>query len=174
MNAITTRLLSKGIEQVAGSGVGIDEDGGLCFPDGLTPKRVHRFIEIVLAQDFETPKSALAALFARVGVPSAAIEALREVLTDDASLDVSAIAKHPVALARSLPSVRQIPVAFRTFLVEGLGFATEKDGTLEEAVVSTRKGAARALGCKARWDAILAEKDGVGEIARGWRERSAP
>lgn len=170
MNALASRLVSKTIEQVAGSGVGIDEAGRLCFPDGLDPKRVHRFIELVLAKDFETPKAALEALFDRVGVPRPAIDALREVLTAEAAIDLRAIGRHPVALARTLPSVRQIPVAFRRFLIDGLGFATEADATLEQAVVSTREGAAKALGCAAGWDTILDEPEAVSELARAWRE----
>ena len=170
MNPLTRRLISKTIEQVAGSGVGIDAAGRLTYPDGLNPNRVHRFIELVMAERFDSPRSALHALFASVGVPRPGIEALDEVLRDDGALDLSAIGRHPIHLAASLPSVRQIPEYFRRFLIEGLGFANAEDATLEEAAISTRKGAAAALGCEPTWDAILAEPERVGALARPWRE----
>jgi hypothetical protein len=173
MNAITRRLISKTMEQVAGSGVGIDADGRLCFPDGLDPEHVHRFIELVMDDEFASPKAAMEALFERVGVPKPAIDSLGEVLTTEGSLHLSAIGRHPIRLAASLPSVRQIPEAFRRFLVDGLGFASETDQTLQEAVISTRVGAARALGCKASWDAILGEGARVSEFGKGWREKTA-
>ncbi len=116
MRALTRRLVSKAIEQVAGSGVGVDANGRLLYPDGLNPARVHRFIELVMAEHFASPKAALEALFRRVGVPDRAIEA---------------------------------------------------------AAIGTRKGAAAALGCEASWDAILAQGEAVGELARGWRARTA-
>lgn len=175
MNALTRRLVSKAIEQVAGSGVGVDAAGRLVYPDGLNPDRVHRFIELVLAERFASPKAAIEALFARVGVPERAIEALDEVLTEDGALELAAIARHPIHLAAALPSVRQIPDCFRRFLIDGLGFADERDATLEQAAIASRQGAARALGCEPTWDAILARGEAVGELARSWREgRPAP
>ena len=170
MHALTRRLVSKAIEQVAGSGVSIDANGRLSYPDGLNPARVHRFIELVMAERFASPKVALEALFESVGVPDRAIEALVDVLTEDGALQLGAIGRHPIHLAAALPSVRQIPEHFRRFLIDGLGFADESDSTLEEAAIGTRKGAAAALGCEASWDSILAQGDGVGELARGWRE----
>lgn len=170
MNPLTRRLISKAIEQVAGSGVGVDDRGRLYYPDGLEPDRVHRFIELVMAERFESPRAALHALFESVGVPRRAIEALDEVLQDDGAIDLSAIGRHPVHLAASLPSVRQIPDHFRRFLIDGLGFADAEDVTLEQAAISTRKGAAAALGVEADWDAILAEPEAVSALARPWRE----
>ena len=161
------------MEQVAGSGVGIDADGKLCFPDGLDPHQVHRFIELVMDSEFANPKEAMQALFGRVGVPQRAIDALGEVLTDQGSLNLSAIGLHPIRLAGSLPSVRQIPEAFRNFLVDGLGFATEADETLQEAAISTRLGAAHALGCAESWGAILGEAARVRDFGKEWREKTA-
>lgn len=172
MNALTRRLVSKAIEQVAGSGVGVDANGRIAYPDGLNPARVHRFIELVMAERFASPKVALEALFESVGVPDRAIEALVAVLTEDGALQLGAIGRHPVALAAALPSVRQIPEHFRRFLIDGLGFADESASTLEEAAIRTRQGAAAALGCDPSWDSILAQGDTVGDLARGWRERA--
>jgi hypothetical protein len=172
MSGIVRRLVSKAIEQVAGSGVGIDESGRLYFPDGLDPERVHRFIELVTAKRFATPKSALVELFERVGVPASAIEALEEVLSDEGQLLWAEIGRHPLHLGGSLPAVREIPIHFRRFLVEGLGLADENDDTLEEAAVSTRLRAAEAFGCDPTWDEILARPDEVGELAKRWRESS--
>jgi hypothetical protein len=170
MRALTRRLVSKAIEQVAGSGVGVDANGRLLYPDGLNPARVHRIIELVMAEPFASPKAALEALFRKVGVPDRAVDALVAVLTDDAGLQLGVIGRHPIHLAAALPSVRQIPEYFRRFLIDGLGLANESASTLEAAAIATRKGAATALGCEASWDAILARGAAVGELARGWRE----
>lgn len=167
------RLATRAIEQVAGSGVGIDDEGRLYFPDGLDPPRVHRFIELVLDQRFPSPKQALRALFARVGVAATAVQALEEVLAEDGTIVWSEVGKHPVHLSGALPKLRQIPVHFRAFLVDGLGLADEEDGTLERAVVSTRQAAAERIGCEPSWDAILAEPDAVEALARDWRQRTA-
>lgn len=172
MRALTRRLISKAIEQVAGSGVGVDANGRLLYPDGLNPARVHRFIELVMDQRFACPKAALEALFRRVGVPDRAVEALIDVVTDDGGLQLAVIGRHPIHLAAALPSLRQIPESFRRFLIDGLGFANESDSTLEAAAIATRKGAAAAVGCEASWDAILEQGETVGELARGWRERA--
>jgi hypothetical protein len=170
MNALTRRLVSKAIEQVAGSGVSVDQDGRLAYPDGLNPDRVHRLIELVMAERFTSPKVAIEALFESVGVPARAIEALDAVLTEDGALQLAAIGRHPIHLAAALPSVRQIPDYFRRFLIDGLGFADENDATLEQAAIASRKGAAGALACEPSWDAILARGEAVGELARRWRE----
>jgi hypothetical protein len=172
MSRITSRLISRAIEQIAGSGVGIDESGRLYFPDGLDSVRVHRFIELVMEQQYRSPKAAMKALFARVGVPAPAIEALDKVLNEDASLAISAIGRHPLELSAALPSVREIPVHFRRFLVEGLGLAHASDATLEQAAVSTRKQAAREIGCETNWDAILDRGDEVGALAQRWRDQT--
>jgi hypothetical protein len=173
MNPLTRRLVSNAIQQVAGHGVGLDPDGRLCFPDGLDPERVHRFIELVMDESHESPKAALKALFERVGVPRAAIDALDEVLTEEAALEMRSIGRKAFSLGAALPSVREIPVHFRRFLIDGLGFASEADANLEEAVVSTRKGAAASLGCAPHWDAILEHADELPELGRAWRESTA-
>lgn len=123
-----------------------------------------------MAQQYPSPKTALRALFERIRVPAAAVEAFDEVLSDDGTIVFSAIGRHPLHLGAALPSVREIPVHFRRFLVEGLRLAEPSDATLEQAVVSTRRQAAAALGCEASWDAILERPDEVRELARRWRE----
>ncbi len=172
MNAVVRQIVSKSMKQVAGHGVGLDESNRLCFPDGLDPDRVHRFIDLVMDERHPTPLAALRALFEQVGVPAAAIEALGEVLTDDGALDLNGIGRRPVHLAASLPSVRQIPEAFRRFLVDGLGLAKADDETLEEAVVSTREQAAASIGCAPDWDAILGHETAVRALSAQWRERA--
>lgn len=173
MRALTRRLISKAIEQVAGSGVGVDANGRLLYPDGLNPARVHRFIELVMAEPFASPKAALEALFRRIDVPERAIEAMVEVLTEDGGLQLGAIGRHPIHLAAALPSLRQMSECFRRFLIDGLGLANGSAATLEAAAIGTREGAAAALGCEASWDAILAQGEAVGELARSWRARTA-
>lgn len=173
MSGVLRRLVSKAIEQVAGSGVGIDESGHLFFPDGLDPERVHRFIELVTARTYANPKAAMTALFERVGVPANAVEALGVVLSEDGTLVWAAVARRSLHLGGALPAVREIPVHFRRFLVDGLRLAKESDATLEEAVVSTRRQAAKAIGCAPSWDEILARPDEVGELAKRWREANS-
>jgi len=170
MNPILRRLVSRSMEQLAGHGVGLDRDDRLCFPDGLDPDRAHRFIDLVMAEVHDSPRVALHHLFRRVGVPEGAVVALDDILTDEGRIDFRAIARHPVELASVVPILRHVPEAFRRFLIEGLGFADEDDGTLEQAVVSTRIRAAEAIGCAADWDAILREEDAVRALSRAWRE----
>lgn len=169
MNPVVRRIVSKSMEQFAGHGVGLDADDRLCFPDGLDPDRAHRFIDLVMDEPHACPREALRALFERVRVPKPAIEALDEVLTDDGRLDLAAIGRHPVHLAASLPSVRAIPDAFRSFLVDGLGFADDDCATLEAAVVSTRERSAEAIGCAPSWDVILEHGDQVRALSEAWR-----
>lgn len=163
------RLVSKALEQFAGSGVGIDDDGRLCLPDGLDPSRTHRFIELVMARGYESPKAAMHDLFRRVGVAPSAISALEELLGDEGHLDLSVIGHSPVLIGRTLPRFLDIPVRFRLFLIEGLGLADPDGKTLEDAVVSARERAAARLGCEPCWDAILSHPREVGELARPWR-----
>jgi len=163
------RLVSKALEQFAGSGVGIDDDGRLCLPDGLDASRTHRFIELVMARDYESPKAAMHDLFRCVGVAPRAIEALEEMLGDEGHLDWSTIGQSPVKIGTTLPRFLEIPACFRSFLIDGLELADRRGQTLEEAVVSTRIRAAAQLGCKPSWDAILSHPDEVSELARHWR-----
>ena len=169
MSRIVQRLMSKMIEQFAGSGVGVDDDGRILLPDGLDTDRMHRFIELVSARSYASPKAALHGLFARVGVAEAAIEALNEILGDRGELDWAAIGRPPFKLSAALPRFLEIPVRFRNFLVEDLALADEGGETLEDAVVSTRFRAADLLGCEPNWEAILSHSDGVVELASDWR-----
>ena len=169
MSRMMRRLVSKTLEQFAGSGVGVDEDGRLCLPDGLDADRVHRFIELCVGRAYESPKAAMHDLFSRVGVAPAAIVALNEILGERGHLDWSAIGRSPLKLGASVPRFLEIPVRFRTFLVEGLGLADPNSQTLEEAVVSTRLRTAAHLGCEPCWDAILSRPTEVTALASGWR-----
>jgi hypothetical protein len=130
---------------------------------------MHRFIELVSALSFASPKAALHDLFARVGVADAAIEALNEILGDGGELDWAGIGRHPFKLSIALPRFVEIPGRFRKFLIEDLALADPDGETLEDAVVSTRLRAAELLGCEPSWDAILSRSEGVSELARDWR-----
>ena len=173
MNRFMQRLVSKTVEQFAGSGVGVDDAGRLCLPDGLNADRVHRFIELVSAQSFDSPKEALHDLFARVGVAPAAVHALNEMLGDEGHLDFRALGNNPLRLSAAVPRLLEIPSLFRRFLVHDLGLGDPRGATLEQAVVSTRRSAAARLGCEADWDEILARPVEVSRLARPWRERAA-
>jgi hypothetical protein len=173
MNGIARRLMSKTLAQFAGSGVGIDEDGRLCLPDGLNADRVHRFIELCVGCSYESPKAAMHDLFHRVGVAPAALVALDEILGEHGELDWAAIGRSPLKLSVTLPRFLEIPMCFRGFLVDGLGLADPSGRTLEEAVVSTRKRAAAHLGCEPKWDAILARPEAVMQLTSGWRRQAA-
>ena len=163
------RTVSRVIEQLAGSGVGLDDDGRLCLPDGLDVRRTHRFIELVMARAYDSPKDALHDLFGRVGVAPGAIDLLEELIGEEGQLEWSAIGHSPLKLGATLPRFLEISTRFRQFLVEGLGLADPEDETLEQAVVSTRERVAQQLGCEPSWDAILAHPTGVSELARPWR-----
>lgn len=169
MSRLLQRLMSKTVEQFAGSGVGVDDDGRIFLPDGLDTGRMHRFIELVSARSYASPKAALHDLFARVGVAEAAIKSLNEILGEQGELDWASIARHPFRLSVALPRFLEIPGRFRRFLVEDLALADADGETLEDAVVSSRLRAAKLLGCEPTWDAILSDSDGVGELARDWR-----
>ena len=174
MNPIVRRLVSKSMEQLAGHGVGLDRDDRLCFPDGLDPDRAHRFIDLVMAEEHDSPRAALHHLFGRVGVPEDAVRALGQILTEEGRIDFRFLARHPVELASAIPSLREVPEAFRRFLIDGLSLADEDDATLDDAVVSARLRAAEAIGCEPDWDAILREEDAVRALSRDWREGRRP
>jgi hypothetical protein len=174
MNEMVRRLVSKVVEKFAGSGVEIDPEGRLCLPDGLDADRAHRFIELCLEQTFANPKAALNALFERVGITPSALTVLDEVIGEQGELDLHAVARRPLKLSAAVSSLLEIPTRIHGFLVEGLALAGSDCDTLEEAVVATRRGAAERFDCPASWDAILARPDDVAEVARAWRERSAP
>lgn len=172
MNEAVRRLVSKVVEKFAGSGVEVDASGRLCLPDGLDTTRMHRFIELVLDEQMETPKAALNELFGRVGIAPAALKVLDQIVGDQGEIDLNAIARNPVKLSMAVPRFLEIPVRFRSFLIDDLGLADPKCETLEDAVVSTRRRAAKRIGCKASWDEILARPKEVEELARPWREAS--
>ncbi|MCP4038611.1 MAG: hypothetical protein GY944_08720 [bacterium] len=157
------------MKQFVGSGVAIDRDGRLCLPDGLDPDRVHRFIELCMADSFDSPKSAMHSLFGHVGVAPEAIAALNDVLGDAGDLDWSAIGRSPMKLSLAVPRLLDIPHRFRAFLVEGLALADPASTNLEQAVVSTRVTVASSVGCRAHWDTILQHTDAVSELASDWR-----
>jgi hypothetical protein len=172
MNEIVRRLVSKVVEKFAGSGVEIDKNGHLCLPDGLDTRRMHRFIELCLDETLDNPKAALNELFARVGIAPAALAALDQIVGEQGDLDFHAIARNPVKLSVAVPRFLEIPIRFRSFLIDDLGLADASCATLEDAVVSTRHRAAEKLGCGPSWDEILARPAEVGALARPWREQS--
>jgi len=172
MNEAARRLVSKVVEKFAGSGVEIDSAGRLSLPDGLETERMHRFIELCLGESLATPKAALNALFEKVGIAPAALAVLEQVIGDRGELYFHAIARNPIRLSLAVPRLLEIPVRFRRFLIEDLGLADAGCATLEEAVVSTRRRAARKIGCEPTWDEILARPAEVEALSRPWRERS--
>lgn len=172
MNEIVRRLISKVVEKFAGSGVEIDQAGRLCLPDGLDTDRMQRFIELCLDEQLDSPKAALNRLFERVGIAPAALAALDQIVGDEGQLDFQAIARSPVKLSLAVPRFLEIPVRFRSFLIEDLGLADPACDTLEDAVVSTRHRAAAKIGCEPSWDEILARSAEVEALTRPWRERS--
>lgn len=156
-----------------GSGVTIDDRGRLCLPDGLNPPRVHRFIELCMQESHAHPRAAMHALFGRIGVPTRAVKLLNEILDERGDIELGAVARRSTHLMASLHEFQQIPVRFRDFLVEDLALADAVCENLEEAVASARQAAAERMGCRPTWDAILEDVNGVGELARPWRERVA-
>jgi hypothetical protein len=172
MNEVVRRLVSKVVEKFAGSGVEVDASGRLCLPDGLDTSRMHRFIELCLDEKQDSPKAALNTLFARVGIAPAALTALDQIIGDEGVLDFHAIALSPIRLSRAVPHFLEIPVRFRSFLIEDLGLADPTCVTLEDAVVSTRHQAAKKIGCAPSWEEILARPKEVEALTRSWRDRS--
>jgi len=169
MRWIARRVLNAVMTSFVDTGVTIDEAGRLCLPDGLTPDRVHRFIEHCTRERYPHPRAALHALFRRVGVPPRAVGLLDEIVHDQGDLDLGAIARHGPRLTAALPQLLEIPERFRAFLVEDLALADPASPSLEAAVASARRRAADRLDCAPEWDALLARGDGIAEIARPWR-----
>jgi hypothetical protein len=170
MNEVVRRLVTRVVEKFAGSGVEVDAAGRLCLPDGLDTKRMHRFIELCLDQTLDDPKTALIALFRRVGIARPALRALDQVVGPHGDLDFQAIARHSVSLGLAVRHLLEIPVRFRCFLIEDLALADPGCATLEEAVVSTRRAAAEKIGCRPAWDEILDHPAEVSALARAWRD----
>jgi hypothetical protein len=170
MNEVVRRLVSKVVEKFAGSGVEVDEAGRLCLPDGLDTRRMQQFIELCLGESQDSPKAALNQLFSRVGIAPAALSALDQIVGEQGELDFHAIARNPLRLSKSVPRFLEIPIRFRSFLIDDLGLADPSCVTLEEAVVSTRHRAATKIGCEPSWNEILAHPAEVEALVRPWRE----
>ena len=170
MDKVAQQLVSKMMQQFAGSGVSLDRGGRLMLPDGLDVERVHRFAELVLVEEYANPKQAFGELFSAVGVAQKAVSALDLMLGEGGEIDLAAVGAHPIRVGAALPRMLEIPKLFRVFLIDGLSIGDPRCKSLDKAVVSARKGAAKQLGCRAHWDEILEYPDEVGEIAREWRE----
>jgi hypothetical protein len=172
-NWIVRRVMNASMSAFVGSGVSVDDRGRLCMPDGLTPDRIHRFIEMCLDERYDAPRAALHALFARIGVSPRIVRLLNHILEDGGDLDWRAVALHSTALLGSLAEFQQIPVRFRDFLVVDLALADPTCESLDHAVASARCAAAERVACAPTWDAILENGDAVSELARPWRESVA-
>jgi hypothetical protein len=173
MNRILQRIVNTVMDAFVGSGVRIDEEGRLCLPDGLCPDRVHRFIELVMSERFRSPREAMHALFARLGMSPRAVGLLDEVIDSRGDIEIRRATRHAGALVAALPEFKQIPARFRDFLVDDLALAEDSCETLEQAVVSARESAAAHLDCEPTWDAILDNADALGDLTRAWRDRVA-
>ncbi|MDJ0785198.1 MAG: hypothetical protein QNK05_00230 [Myxococcota bacterium] len=166
---LLNRLMGRAMGTFVAQGVSIDDDGRLCLPDGLTPDRVQRFIELCVGAEFACPRDAMHDLFARVGVSPRVLAILNQIIHDDGDVDLSAIAHHWREAAGALPAFHEIPTRFRDFLVRDLAIADPESRTLLQAVTSTRRNAAKKLGCRADWDQILDLPEGVSALAAPWR-----
>ena len=166
MNRVVRRVINRVMGAFVGAGVGLDDDGSLHLPDGLSADRVHRFIEVCTDRRFTSPREAMHTLFAQIGVPMKAVKQLDRIIDDGGNVDLSSATKHGPAILAVLPDLHRIPDLFRDFLVDDLALAPASCATLAEAVAATRIAAARHVRCDPTWDAIL-------ELARPWRERVA-
>lgn len=170
VNWIARRLMNGAMGALVGSGVGIDERGRLCLPDGLTPERMHRFIELCMQERHACPRDALHALFLRLGVGRSTVSLLNHVLDEGGDVELGVVAARSASLAKALPELHRIPERFRRFLVHDLALADPACTSLDEAVVSARKAAAARVPCAPTWDAILEHAEAVSDLARPWRE----
>lgn len=171
MNRIIQRIVNKIMTAFVGSGVSIDEQGQLCLPDGLCPNRVHRFIELVMNEPFASPRDAMHALFAQLGVSPRVVRLLGEIIDSNGDVEFGAATMHTGALMAALPEFKQIPTLFRDFLVQDLALAASSCSNLEQAVASARETAATRVGCAPTWDAILENDHALGDLTQPWRER---
>ena len=169
---LLNRLIGKVMGTFVAQGVSIDDDGRLCLPDGLTPDRVHRFIELCVGREFGCPRDAMHDLFGRVGVGPKALAVLNQIVHENGDVDMTAVARHWRDAAGAVPAFHEIPTRFRAFLVDDLALADAASATLEEAVTSTRRNAAARLDCEADWDEILSRPNEVSDLAAEWRGRS--
>jgi hypothetical protein len=170
---ILNRLIGKVMGTFVAQGVSIDDEGRLLLPDGLTPDRVQRFIELCIGEEFACPRDAMHHLFGRVGVSARVLALLNEIVHEGGDVDMSAIAHHWRKAAGAVPAFHEIPTRFRDFLVHDLELADPTSASLEDAVSSTRRNAAIRLGCKPEWDQILDLPEGVSDLAAEWRRRNA-
>ncbi|MDJ0866415.1 MAG: hypothetical protein QNK03_09930 [Myxococcota bacterium] len=173
MSRFLNRLASRLTSRFVAHGVSIDDDGRLCFPDGLDPERIQRFIELCVGRRYDCPRSAMHDLFRRADVSPRAVELLEHIVREDGHIDVAAAARRLPAVTAALPALHQIPERFREFLVSDLGLADPASHSLEAAVVSARETAAARMGCASRWDAILERPEQVAALTADWRERAA-
>ena len=169
MQWIARRVMNVLMGAFVGTGLGIDEDGRLCLPDGLGPEHVKRFIELCTLERYPHPRAAMHDLFSKVGVAPDLVDLLDRIIREDGDLDLGAVTRHGVALTAALPRFQQIPERFRAFLVDDLAIAEPQAGGLEKAVASARHEASRRLGCAADWDAILRHPEAIGRLAAPWR-----
>jgi hypothetical protein len=169
MRWIARRVTNVLMNGFVDTGVSLDDEGRLCLPDGLTPARVHRFIEHCTQQRYANPREAMHSLFLEVGVAAHAVGLLNEIIHEAGDLDLGAVARHGAPLMAALPQFLEIPERFRDFLVDDLAIADPACTTLEKTVASARLHAARRLGCRAEWDVLLAHGEGLAAIAGPWR-----
>jgi hypothetical protein len=167
------RLIGKAMGAFVAQGVSIDDEGRLLLPDGLTPDRVQRFIELCVEEEFDCPRDAMHDLFGRVGVSARVLAILNQIIHEEGDVDMAAIAHHWRAAAGAVPDFHEIPTRFRDFLVHDLKLADPASKNLEDAVSSTRRNAATRLGCQPDWNQILDLPEGVSDLAAEWRRRSA-
>ena len=156
MNRLLNRIVSRAMSSFVAHGVRVSDDGTLCFPDGLSPARVQRFIELCVGRPYDCPRAAIHDLFLRVGVSPKAVEVLGHIVRENGDVDVGAVAHHWRALAAALPTLQEIPTRFRDFMIFDLDLADRDSASLEQSIVSARRVAAARLGCESSWDAILA------------------
>ena len=173
MNRIFQRVINKVMGAFVGSGVSLGDRGELCLPDGLCPRRVHRFIELTMDERFEGPRDAMHALFTQLGMNPRAIALLDKILGPDGDVELGAAAMHTGALMAALPEFTKIPSRFRDFLVDDLQLASVSCDSLEQAVASARITAAERIDCVPTWDAILDNKTALIDLTRPWRESVA-
>jgi len=169
MRWIACRMMNLLMGAFVGTGISIDEEGRLCLPDGLTPHRVHRFVELCTQDRYPHARAAMHDLLRRVGVKPRVVEMLNQVIHEHGDVDLGAVARHGPGLTAALPQLQQIPKRFQAFLVEDLAVADATAATLETAVASARHNAAERFGCAATWDAILEQDEAVAELAAPWR-----
>jgi hypothetical protein len=173
MNRIVRNVANRIMGAFVGAGVGLDHDGRLHLPDGLSADRVHLFIEVCTDERYESPREAMRSLFTQIGVPMKAVKLLDRIIDEHGDVDLARATRSGSALLAALPHFHRIPGLFRDFLVDDLAIASRDCESLAEAVASTRVAAAERVGCEPTWDAILEHADELSALAHPWRERVA-